>query len=167
MKSFTTLFAAVAALISLAAVNPAAAHDHTIMIDAPFARASASPMAKAGGAFMTITNNGDMDDVLIDARGDAAARIELHTHVMKDGAMTMMRVEDGIPVPAGETVMLQPGGYHVMFMGLKAPLVEGETVHITLVFDKAGEIAVDIPVLDVGAMGGGKGQQKHQMNMSN
>ena len=86
---------------------------------------------------------------------------------MKDGAMTMMRVEDGIPVPAHETVMLQPGGYHVMFMGLKAPLVEGETVHITLVFEKAGEMAVDIPILDVGAMGGGNGQQKHQMNMSN
>ena len=166
MKSFTTLFAAVAALVSLAAIHPAAADGH-IMVDAPFARASASPMAKAGGAFMTITNSGDMDDVLIDARGDAAARIELHTHVMKDGAMTMMRVEDGIPVPAGKTVMLQPGGYHVMFMGLKAPLVEGETVHITLVFQKAGEMAVDIPILDVGAMGGGNGQHQHQMNMSN
>lgn len=166
MKSFTTLIAAVAALLALAAVHPAAADGH-IMVDAPFARASASPMAKAGGAFMTITNNGDEDDVLIDAQGDAAVRIELHTHVMKDGAMTMMRVEDGIPVPAHETVMLQPGGYHVMFMGLKAPLVEGETVHITLVFEKAGEMAVDIPILDVGAMGGGNGQQKHQMNMSN
>lgn len=107
---------------------------------------SAGAMAKAGAAFMTVTNGTDTDDRLIDARSDISARVELHTHIVTDGVARMTRLEDGIPIPAGETVTLERGGLHVMFMGLSGGMEEGQTVDVTLVFENAGEIPVAIPV---------------------
>ena len=124
---------------------PVLAHSGGILIEDGYARA-AGANAMSGAAFMAITNETDTDDRLIDARGDAAKRIELHTHVLTDGVARMMRVENGIPLPAGETVMLERGGLHVMFMGLNSPFEEGADVEVTLVFENAGEIAVAIPV---------------------
>jgi copper(I)-binding protein len=128
-----------------AADLPVLAHSNGILIEDGYARA-AGANAMSGAAFMAITNETDVDDRLIDARGDAAKRIELHTHVVTDGVARMMRMEDGIPLPAGETVMLERGGLHVMFMGLNGPFEAGGEVDVTLVFENAGEIDVAIPV---------------------
>lgn len=117
-----------------------------ITIEDPFARAS-SPVAKSGAAFMVIANAGDEDDRLIAAESDVAARVELHTHMQDaNGVMRMIEVEDGMAVPAGGSHALERGGDHVMFMGLTGPFVQGETVSVTLIFEKAGPISVDIPI---------------------
>lgn len=135
----TLLAAASAALIAL----PAFASDMKIMIMDPYARSS----AHSGAAFFTIMNHSDEDDRLVSASADVSKRVELHTHEQdSNGVMRMMELEDGITVPAGGSHALQRGGDHVMFMGLDAPLPEGETVTVTLTFEKAGDIVVDIPV---------------------
>ncbi|CUH78106.1 copper chaperone PCu(A)C [Tropicibacter naphthalenivorans] len=115
-----------------------------IVVKDPYARAANT---MAGAAFMMIENTGDAADRLIDARADVSKRVELHTHKdMGDGIMKMVHVEEGFAIPAGETHALARGGDHVMFMGLNAPFVQGESFALTLVFENAGEIVVDVPV---------------------
>jgi copper(I)-binding protein len=116
-----------------------------ITVSDAYARAS-TPMAKSGAAFMTITNTGEADR-LIGVESDAADRVELHTHISDaNGVMKMTHVEEGFEIPAQSTHLLERGGDHVMFMGLTAPFEEGKTVHVTLTFEKAGPVEVDIPV---------------------
>jgi hypothetical protein len=116
------------------------------MVRDAYARASGMS-ALAGAAFMQLVNMGDEDDRLINAISDAAKRVELHTHIENDqGIMQMVKVDAGFPVPAGETHVLQRGGDHVMFMGLTAPFEQGRLITVTLVFEKAGDITVEIPV---------------------
>ncbi|WGW03675.1 copper chaperone PCu(A)C [Tropicibacter oceani] len=117
-----------------------------IIITDAYARA-AMPGAKTGAAFMVIGNDGAEADRLIDARSDIAARVELHTHIANsEGVMQMVHVEEGFEIPAEGQHLLARGGDHVMFMGLSQSLVQGESVKVTLVFEKAGEIEVEIPV---------------------
>lgn len=140
--SFTKTILAAATACALAI--PAFADG--IMIKDPYSR-SAGPNAKTGAAFFGIMNNTDQDDRLIAAASDIAKLVELHTHIeTADGVMQMRKVEGGFPVEAGGMHMLQRGGDHVMFMGLNSPMVDGETVTVTLTFEKAGDITVDIPV---------------------
>jgi periplasmic copper chaperone A len=133
---------------------PVQAHSGPIHVESSFARASASPAAKSGAAYVTITNTGKSSDRLIGVEGDAAGMIQIHMTEMTNGVMSMKEVEGGIEIPAGGTIQLEPGGNHVMLMGLKAPLVEGETLPLTLVFEKAGKVDVDVPVMAPGAMMG-------------
>lgn len=122
-----------------------------LVIEGPFSRASAG-RGRAGAAFMTITNTGDGDDRLIAAETDVSSLVELHAHRMDaQGVMRMREVEGGIPIPAGETVALQPGGLHVMMMGLERRLAEGETFPLTLVFDRAGRVEVTVAIGGVAA----------------
>jgi len=108
---------------------------------------SAMPGGPSGAAFMIIRNTGAEDDRLIAAQSDVAARVELHTHKeIADGVMRMMEVEEGFPVPAGGAHVLARGGDHVMFMGLNQALDQGSTVDVTLVFEKAGAVPVQITV---------------------
>lgn len=124
----------------------AAAWAEGIVVEDAYARAS-TPTAKSGAAFMVLMNTGDQDDRLVAAKSDVAARVELHTHrEIADGVMKMMEVEEGFAIPAGGTHMLARGGDHVMFMGLNEPFADGDTVAVTLVFEHAGEVAVEIPV---------------------
>lgn len=139
---------AAAALIA----HPALAGD--VSIGGAYARAVPEG-ARASAAYMTIANVGAVDDRLIAARTYAARRVELHTHIMEDGVARMREVEGGIPAPAGETVALEPGGLHVMMMGLTRQLREGESVDLTLVFEQAGEIAVTAPIRPVAPSGHG------------
>lgn len=135
-----TLFAAIAAL---ALASPALAE---IEIHDAYAR-TAMAGAQSGAAFMRITNSGPEEDRLIGASSDVAAKAELHTHMHGgDGVMKMVEVEDGFVVPAGGEHLLERGGDHVMFMGLTRPLNDGEQVSVTLTFEKAGDITVEIPV---------------------
>ena len=152
-----------AAAVAVMGTSMAAAHDYTVgdlFIDHPFARASAG-MARAGAAYMTIQNNGAADDVLIGAEAAVSERIELHTHEMTDGVMRMREVEGGIPVPAGETTVLQPGGLHVMFLGLHEPLVEGEMFPLTLIFEQSGAVTVEVSIEGVAAGADGAGHSGH------
>ena len=133
-----------AALAATLLALPAFAQDITVS-DA-YARAS-SPVAKSGAAFMVIHNAGSQDDRLISAQSDAAAVVELHTHMdMGEGVMKMMHVEEGFPIPAGGMHALARGGDHVMLMGLTGPMEQGNTVSVTLVFENAGEMVLDVPV---------------------
>ncbi len=134
-----------ATLTTVALATGAMAADG-ITVDDPYARSSGKT-AKAGAAFMMIQNQSDTDDRLIGASSDVAARVELHTHVVDDnGVAKMMHVEEGFAIPAGGTHMLQRGGDHVMFMGIKAPFEQGATVPVTLIFEQAGEVEIEIPV---------------------
>ncbi len=157
-----TFFAAVAAAL----FATAASAESIIEIVDPYAL-SAGMNAKSGAAFFTISNTGDTDDRLIDAKSDAAARVELHTHIMEDGIAKMRQVEDGFPIPAGSEHLLMRGADHVMFMGLNEPFVDGKMVAVTLVFESGLTLDVEIPV-DLGrannAEANGHGSMDHGKN---
>jgi copper(I)-binding protein len=96
---------------------------------------------------MAVTNPTDTDDRIIAARSDIAERVELHTHIQNaDGMMQMIHLEDGIPLPAGQTVLLERGGLHVMFLGLRQALNTGDEITLTLEFDTAEPLTVTVPV---------------------
>ncbi len=117
-----------------------------IMIKDAYARSS-TPTSKSGAAFMTLMNHTDSDDRLIGASSDVADRVELHTHIEDaNGVMQMTEIEGGIPIAAGEMHEMKRGGDHVMFMGLTGPLEQGSEVAVTLTFEKAGDMQVQIPV---------------------
>jgi copper(I)-binding protein len=102
---------------------------------------------KVTAAYMSITNAGEIDDVLLGAISPKAERVELHqTKMGDDGVMRMRPVEGGMPVPAGGTVQLAPGGYHLMVMGLGEPLNEGGALPLMLEFAKAGSVDLVVPV---------------------
>ncbi len=125
------------------AALPALAGD--ITVSDPYARFM--PGGMAGAAFMVIENVGAEDDRLVDAAGTISKKVELHTHKAgSDGTMQMMHVPEGFVIPAGGSHALARGGDHVMFMGLTERPAEGDTVSVTLTFEKAGEIVVEIPV---------------------
>lgn len=150
------LLAAMAASLAMPALA-----ESRIEIDDPYARA-AGVTAQAGAAFMVIRNTGDSDDRLIAATSDAARRVELHTHRQDDnGVMRMIHVEEGFAIPAGAEVMLMRGGRHVMFMGLNDPFDQDEMLDVTLTFDEAGEITVQIPVDNDRQPGMGQGDMSH------
>lgn len=138
-------------LVAVAAVFlafPAWAGD--IEISGAFMRAPPKG-APAGGAFLTIKNNGSQDDRLLSAQANISKTVELHTHVV-DGNVMRMRQVESIAVPAGGTAELKPGGDHIMFIGLEKAPQEGDTVPVTLTFEKAGAISISVPVVAVGAM---------------
>ena len=138
---------AAALLVTALLSNLAAAADYTLgdlTIHKPWARASIG-QAQAGAAYLTVMNKGSLPDRLIAAEGTVANRVELHTHMM-DGGVMRMRPVKAIEVAPGEPAVLKPGGLHVMLMGLKAPLVKGESFPLTLVFEKAGRIEVEVPI---------------------
>lgn len=120
-----------------------------VTVDHAYARATA-PGQPTGGAFMTLVNHGD-DDKLLSARATVSRSVELHEMSM-DGNVMHMRQVDAIAIKSGETVALKPGGYHVMFVGLNAPLKAGTQFPVTLTFQKAREITVDVKVEAGGAV---------------
>jgi len=160
--SFTKTILASATAIILA--MPAFADG--IMIKDAYIRSS-GPMAKTGAAFLVIMNDTDQDDTLVSATSDIAKRVETHTHIeTDDGVMQMRRVEGGFPVAAHSMHALERGGDHLMFMGLDQPLEQGETVTVTLTFEKSGDMIVEIPVDQMRMPSGGM-VMKHDMDMSN
>ncbi|MEP2640752.1 copper chaperone PCu(A)C [Roseobacter sp.] len=147
MKTLT--LAATAAFFALTTL--ASAHEYKIgdlVVDHPMAFNTA-PTAKSGGGYLTVTNTGDTDDTLIGVRADFP-RVMLHTTTEKDGIARMSHV-DAIVVPAGETVALEPGGFHVMFMGLDGNGFEvGAKIPATLIFETAGELDVSFSIEERG-----------------
>ena len=119
----------------------------------PWARAT-PPTAPTGGGFLTITNKGTAADRLVSASSPAAASVQVHEMKMEGNVMRMRELANGLEIAPGATVTLAPGGLHMMMMGLKAPLKQGEKVPLTLVFEKAGTIDVEIAVEAMGATPG-------------
>ncbi len=147
--------AVVAASMIFAAPIPAVAQDAkagSLMIEQPWARATPG-QAKNGAAYMTIHNGGTAGDRLLAASAEVSQRVELHNHINNDGVMQMREVE-AIEVPASGMTELKPGSFHVMFMGLSAPLKEGDSFPLTLTFEQAGDLTVTVNVQSVGSMGG-------------
>ena len=136
--SFKPLLAA-----ALLAASPAVSGE--IDITDSYAR-SASPVAKTGAAFLVIENAGAADR-LVSVASPAAKLVQLHDHVdAGDGVLQMRHSEDGFELPEDGVLTLERGGKHVMFMGLTQPFRAGETVPLTLTFEEAGEITVEVPV---------------------
>lgn len=130
------------ALLALSFATDAAAD---VEVHDQYARTS-NPMA--GAAFMMIHNHGGPDDRLLDVTSDVAARTELHTHIeTDDGVMQMTHVTDGFDLPADGELSMERGGAHIMFMGLNDQFgSDGDTIAVTLIFEQAGEVVVEIPI---------------------
>lgn len=124
----------------------------TISIEQPWSRQTA-PGQSNGAGFLTIANRGKAADRLLGGTSPAAAKVEVHSMSMAGGVMRMRPVTGGLPIPAGGSIALKPGGYHIMLIGLKAPLAPGASVPVTLRFENAGSIAVRLHVQPVGATG--------------
>lgn len=167
MMSFRIRTAALL-LVALSA-TPAAAHDTTagtLRVEHAWARATAG-MSKVGAAYLTVFNDGEEMDRLMAAASPVAAKVELHTVAMEGGVMTMRPVE-GVEVHPGEPVVLRPGGIHIMLMGLKQPLKEGETIPLQLAFEHGGVVEVVVAVQKAGSMGPdshGHDMEKHDQHM--
>lgn len=150
------LLAGAAPLAALADEN---AHEHMhvdlgdFVIHDPYARASGAG-ARAGAVFMGIENQSGRDDRLVGAETDAAAVTQLHTHeISDDGVARMRHVPEGFALPDGEILWLERGGRHIMLMGLSRPLENGDSVHLVLRFERAGEFSLDVPVRNDAAAG--------------
>jgi len=140
------------ALLALIA-GSALAQDYkvgAIEIRQPWTRAT-PPTAQAGGGFLVLTNTGTTPDRLIAVKSPAADKVEIHEMKMDGNVMRMRAVDKGIEIPPGGTVELKPGGFHIMFMGLKEPFAKGAKVPLTLVFEKAGSVDTELSVEAMGA----------------
>ena len=135
----------------------ASAHEFKIgdiKIGHPYARTTATGQA-SGGGYLKLENKG-ADDKLLSASTDVAASVELHSMSM-EGDVMRMRQLDSIALPQGKTVDLKPGALHLMLVGLKAPLKDGDKFPLKLKFEKAGEVTVTVNVE------AGGGELKHEM----
>jgi hypothetical protein len=138
--------ALLALLVSAApALAQEAATATTIGVHDPYA-ITPVPGAPTGAAYMLIHNHSSEADRLLGARTPAARSAELHHHIEDEGVMRMRPVEGGLELRPGSVLLLGRGGAHVMLMGLTEPLVDGATFPLTLIFEKAGEIEVEVPV---------------------
>ncbi len=139
------LAAFIAAQASAQSANPPA-------IQAVDVWARATPLgAHTGAAYMTLINKGAADDRLLGVSTPIAGEAQIHSMSLDNGVM-MMRPVPALDLKAGSTQRLAPGGYHVMLMDLKAPLVEGQSFPLTLIFAKAGKVGVTAKIGGIGAM---------------
>ncbi|MGD8909501.1 MAG: copper chaperone PCu(A)C [Chromatiales bacterium] len=115
-----------------------------VVIDGAYVRA-VPPGQPNSAAFMKVSNKGGAAHALVAGSSPAAAVVELHTHTMEDGMMRMRQVEK-IDLPAGETVSLEPGGLHVMLIGLQQKLAPEKTIPLTLRFEDGSEVSLQVPV---------------------
>lgn len=156
IRAVFALFVSVFALFAA----PVRAHEYKagdIILHHPWSRAT-PPGAKVAGGFMVLKNTGASEDRLIAGTFEASKIVEIHEMKMVNGVMQMRALEKGLPVPAGQSVTLKPGGYHVMFIDLKRPLTAGEKITGTLVFEKAGKVEVMFTIEAIGA-----GSSEHKM----
>lgn len=145
-----------------ATVSTASAHDYTVgdlKIDHPWSRPTFGELKITAG-YMSIENKGSEPDTLLSASADIAEKVEIHESLVQDGKAIMRALPDGITVPAGGKAELKPQGMHIMFIGLKQPLKEGEQFPMTLNFKRAGAIAVDVKI-ETGNDGKDASSDKH------
>ena len=125
-----------------------------LVIEAPWSRATPGGI-RVGSGYMRIVNRGAEPDRLIGGTAEVAARVEVHESSTADNVARMRLVEGGLVIPPGETVELKPGGLHAMLVDLKRPLKQGEVIKGTLVFEKAGTVAIEYRVGGIGAQSAG------------
>lgn len=148
----TSLLVALAAASAFSAGAAQPAKTGGIAIEQAWTRAT-PPNAPVAGGFLTIRNSGDRADRLVSVTSPDANSVEIHQMTMEDEVMRMRKLADGLPIDARSVVMLKPGGYHLMFIGPKRPIVEGGTVTATLRFEKAGTREVRFDVRALGSSG--------------
>lgn len=149
---FTSLLAgaAVALLAQASLATAQQAGAPSIEISDAWSRATPAS-APVGVGFLTLANKGGEADRLLGGSSEVAARVEVHEMSMDGGVMKMREVAGGLEIKPGETRELKPSGYHLMIMGLKRPLKEGEHFKIELKFEKAGAREVEFAVQGIGA----------------
>lgn len=153
-----TLIAAMVWFLS----SGAHAHDYKagpLVIAHPWSRATPKSATVAGG-YLKITNTGSTPDRLIGGSSEVARKFEVHEMSMDGGVMKMRELNNGLEIPAGATVELKPGSYHIMMMNLSRPLAKGDKVKGSLTFEKAGKVDVEFTVEAMGGMPGGQ-SMKH------
>jgi periplasmic copper chaperone A len=117
-----------------------------IALIAGYASASITPVTKTGAVYLAIVNDGESDDRIVAIATEAADMVHLHETKIIEG-VARMRMVDELVLPAKSEISMKPGDLHIMLMGLKAPLKTGDMLKLTLTFEKAGEIAVEVPVM--------------------
>jgi copper(I)-binding protein len=152
--------AGTAAFLALAAASAThAQHSQqkagSLVIETPWTRATPGG-AKVAGGFLKITNAGTAPDRLVGGTLPLAETVEVHEMSMTDGIMKMRRLDKGLEIRPGQSIELKPGGYHIMFMGLKEGLKAGGTIKGTLQFEKAGTVSVEYRIAPIGAPAGPK-----------
>jgi copper(I)-binding protein len=155
IKLFSGVLAVAALLlfapgITRAEAPPAPAKAGALQIEAPWLRATPGG-AKVAAGYLRITNSGSEPDRLLSASMPLAGRGDVHEMSMQGGVMRMRPLAQGLAIEPGKSVELKPGGYHLMFLDMKGALKQGESVPVTLTFEKAGTVTVTFPV---GAIGG-------------
>ena len=124
------------------------ATEHASGLSVEGAKARPAPLAGGTGAvYLVLHNHGDTAETFTGAQSPAATAVEIHTTINDNGVMRMRQLEDGIENPPGGTVELAPGGMHLMLVNLAAPLVEGESLDLTLHFAGADDLTLSVPVL--------------------
>jgi len=141
-------------------VGGASTRHQAIELNQPWIRATALENGNTGG-YVEIVNNTDVSIQLVEARIPGVRRVELHTHNM-DGGVARMRQVEYIQVPAQSKVSLEPGGLHIMLMGVAEPLTDGSQVPIELIFNNGQVITVQARVLQNPPMGSHSNQQNHR-----
>jgi periplasmic copper chaperone A len=121
-----------------------------VVIASPWTRAAGQ--GQNGAGYLTLRNTGAAGDRLVAAESPAARVVELHTHI-REGEVMRMRPVDAIALPPGQTVRLEPGGLHLMLIGLARPLARGESVPVTLRFERSGSVEIRLAVEAAGARG--------------
>jgi copper(I)-binding protein len=161
-------FLILAAALALFAVQPAFAHDYKIgqlEIGHPWARMTPAG-AKVGGGYLSVENDGKEADRLVSGTAEISDRVEIHEMTVKDGVMNMRMLADGVEIPAGGEIKLAPGGYHLMFIGLKQPLKQGESFKGTLTFAKAGTVDVEFKIEGMGGPKAAPAAEDHSGHMA-
>ncbi len=160
MKNLTTFFKSltISTLLVLSGIAMAQSGPNPLNFKDPWLRGSA-PGQKNGAGYVTIHNTGAKPLALLSVDSDRADRIELHTVTRTDGVAKMREVEK-INIPAASLVKLEPGGYHIMFIGLRAPFEPGQDVALTLNFEGNHQDTVTFKVMPPTFMGTGHKMMK-------
>jgi copper(I)-binding protein len=148
MRFNKLIFTVVFALAATAFVTGVHAHETKVgnlLIFHPWSRQPLPSSAVAAGS-MKITNTGTEGDRLLKATATISDTVQIHEMSMDNGVMKMGELADGLVIPAGATVELKPGSYHVMFIGLNERPVEGTAFEGTLTFEKAGTVGISYDV---------------------
>lgn len=151
-RTLLEIIAAISLTLAAVVTSVSGAKAGDLMIMKAFARASATPTADSGAAYVSLMNHGKEADVLTSVSTPAAAMAHVHKTETVDGVMKMEAVA-ALEVPGQGMLVMKPGGYHIMLMGLKQPLKKGEEIDLTLHFEKAGDVTVKVPVGGVAANG--------------
>jgi len=148
LRSIVPLLFALLLTLSACGSPAPAAQGPAIVVTNPWVRAvgGMGGMDATSALFMVIQNNGSATDTLLSVQSDAASMVQIHLSEVDASGVSSMHEVDGIEIPAGGSVELKPGGYHVMLMGLKRELKEGDTVTFILTFKIAGTITIQAPV---------------------